>query len=75
MTGTTPSLTGLSPALAEAFRRHGYTVPGIEDALGSDAVDALGRSDAAFVRRSARGAGATGALLRLFVLGDALPRS
>ena len=75
MTGTTPSLTGLSPALAKAFRRHGYTVPGIEDALGSDAVDALGRSDAAFVRRSARGAGATGALLRLFVLGDALPRS
>ena len=75
MTGTAPSLTGLSPALAEAFRRHGYTVAGIEDALGPAAVEALGRSDAAYVRRSARDAGAVGALLRLFVLGDALPRS
>ena len=74
MTSTAPSLAGLAPALAEAFHRHGYTVPGLEESLGQEALAALGRSDAAFVRRQARDAGAPGALIRLFVLGDTLPR-
>lgn len=73
MTTSAPSLAGLAPALAEAFRRHHYTVPGLEEVLGDEAVAALARSDAAVVRRRARTAGATGELLRLFVLGDALP--
>lgn len=75
MTSTSPSLAGLAPALAEAFRRHDFTVPGLERALGPEAVSALARSDAAVVRRHARGAGAAGTLIRLFVLGDALPGS
>ena len=74
MTTSAPSLAGLAPALAEAFRRHDYTVPGLELALGTEAVSALARSDAAVTRRHARGAGPAGALVRLFVLGDALPR-
>ena len=74
MTSSAPSLAGLAPALAEAFRRHDYTVPGLEQCLGAEAVSALDRSDAAVVRRHARAAGPAGALVRLFVLGDALPR-
>ena len=68
-----PSLADLAPALAAAFREHDYTVPGLERALGPAAVAALGRSDAAGVRRHARGAGPVGLLVRLFVLGDAVP--
>lgn len=74
MTGSSTSLATLAPDLAAAFRRHDYTVEGLERALGEEAVSALARSDAAVVRRHARDAGAPGALLRLFVLGDALPR-
>lgn len=74
MTSSAPSLAGLAPALAEAFRRHEYTVSGLEHSLGAQAVSALERSDAAVVRRHARGAGPAGTLVRLFVLGDALPR-
>ncbi|MFD2393820.1 hypothetical protein ACFSSF_08355 [Dietzia aerolata] len=73
MTGSSTSLATLASDLAAAFRRHDYTVEGLERALGEEAVSALARSDAAVVRRHARGAGAPGALLRLFVLGDALP--
>ncbi|MFN3338747.1 MAG: methyltransferase [Dietzia sp.] len=75
MTLTVPTLTRLAPALAEAFRGCHFTVPGLEDALGPEAVSALARSDAASVRRRARSAGPTGTLVRLFVLGDALPES
>lgn len=75
MTRTTPTLADLAPALATAFREHDYTVDGLEQALGPEAVSALARSDAATVRRRARDAGAVGALVRLFVLGDPLPRS
>ena len=75
MTSPTPTLADLAPALAEAFRQHDYTVEGLERALGSEAVSSLGRSDAAVVRRRALGAGAVGSLVRLFVLGDPLPRS
>lgn len=73
MTDPAPSLAGLAPALARAFRRHEYTVAGLERSLGPQAVAALDRSDAAVVRRHAREAGPAGALVRLFVLGDALP--
>ena len=75
VTRSIDSLAVLSPFLAAAFREHGYTVPGLERALGQEAVSALARSDAAVVRRYARDSGAAGALVRLFVLGDALPRS
>ena len=74
MTRSPPSLAGLAPALAESLRRHEYTVSGLEQSLGAEAVSALDRSDAAVVRRHARGAGPAGALVRLFVLGDALSR-
>ena len=72
-TRPTSALTDLGPALAEAFRRHSYTVDGLERALGHDAVAALGRSDAATVRRRVRSAGAVGVLVRLFILGDPVP--
>ena len=74
MTSSAPSLADLAPALAEAFRRHKYTVSGLEQSLGAQAVAALDRSDAAVVRRHSRGAGPAGALVRMFVLGDPLPR-
>lgn len=68
-----PSLAELAPTLAEAFREHGYTVSGLEESLGPEAVSALARSDAASVRRHARTAGKAGVLVRLFILGDAVP--
>lgn len=75
MTSPTPTLADIAPALATALTRHDYTVPGLEQTLGEAGVSALARSDAAVARRHAREAGPAGALLRLFVLGDALPRS
>ena len=75
MTSPTPTLADLAPALADAFRRHDYTVEGLERRLGPEAVAALGRSDAATVRRYACSAGPAGLLVRLFVLGDPLPTS
>lgn len=72
MTPSVPTLARLAPALAETFREHCYTVPGLEEVLGPEAVSALARSDAASVRRRARSAGPTGLLVRLFILGDAL---
>lgn len=75
MSSPNPTLAELAPALAEAFRRHDYTVEGLERELGPEAVSALDRSDAATVRRNARDARGVGTLVRLFVLGDPLPRS
>lgn len=72
MTPTVPTLARLAPSLADAFRDLGYTVAGLEDSLGPQAVSALARSDAAFVRRRARSAGPAGLLVRLFILGDPL---
>lgn len=69
-TPTSPSLADLAPGLAEAFRRHRFTVGGLEESLGPEGVAALGRSDAAAVRRRARDAGPLGSLVRLFILGD-----
>ncbi|EYT61813.1 SAM-dependent methlyltransferase [Dietzia sp. UCD-THP] len=75
MTPAVPTLTRLAPLLAEAFREHHFTVPGLENALGPAAIAALARSDSASVRRHARTAGPTGTLVRLFVLNDAVPES
>ena len=75
MTRPSPTLAGLAPTLAGAFRAHGYTVEGLEEALGPEAMSALARSDAPSVRRHARSAGRAGFLLRLFVLADALPEA
>ena len=75
MTLSPPTLADLAPALAVAFRRHGYSVSGLERALGAEGVAALARSDAATARRHCRGAGTAGMLLRLFVLGDPVPRA
>lgn len=75
MNPSNPSLADLAPALAAGFRRHDYTVPGLEAALGPDGVSALGRSDAATVRRHCRDGGTSGLLLRLFVLGDPVGRA
>ena len=73
MTRPSPTLAELAPSLAQEFRRHGYTVAGLEQALGVEAVSALGRSDTATARRHARTAGPAGLLVRFFVLGDAVP--
>lgn len=73
MTRPSPTLADLAPALADAFREHDYSVPGLETALGPDIVSALDRSDAPSVRRHARGVGHVGTLVRLFILGDTLP--
>ena len=67
---TTDPLVALCPSLRAAFLRHDYTLDALTGSLGPAGVSALGRSDAASVRRLARGMGATGVLLRLFVLGD-----
>ena len=75
MTSPTPTLADLAPALAAAFRRHEYTVEGLEQRLGLEAVEALGRSDPGTVRRHARRAGVVGTLVRLFILGDPVPTS
>lgn len=74
-TDPSPALVALCPALRACLERHDYTVDGLADALGPAAVSALDRSDAAGVRRTARGAGPLGALVRLFVLGDELPEN
>ena len=68
-------LVALCPALRSAFLEVGYTVDGLEAALGQAGLAALDRSDAPALRRAAREAGAVGSLLRLFVLGDPLPRT
>ncbi|WP_291080028.1 class I SAM-dependent methyltransferase [Dietzia sp. UBA5065] len=75
MTRPSPTLAELAPMLAEAFRAHGYTVDGLAESLGAEAISALARSDAPSVRRHARAAGPAGLLVRLFVLGDALPEA
>lgn len=75
MTPSCPTLADLAPALAVAFRRHDYSVSGLELTLGPEGVSALARSDASTVRRHCRGAGTAGMLLRLFVLGDSVSRA
>ncbi|MGW4324755.1 DUF7782 domain-containing protein [Nocardia sp. NPDC004573] len=72
-TTTTGSLlTALCPDLRTALTRVGYDADTLLAALG-DAHAALGRSEPVPVRRAARAAGELGTLIRLLLLGDALP--
>ncbi|MFI9510352.1 methyltransferase [Nocardia sp. NPDC052566] len=72
-TTTGSLLTALCPDLRTALRRVGYDADSLIEALGADVHAALGRSEPVPVRRAARGAGQLGTLIRLLLLGDALP--
>ncbi|MCP2298050.1 Methyltransferase small domain-containing protein [Nocardia amikacinitolerans] len=72
-TTTGSLLTALCPELRTALTRVGYDADTLLSALGPDAHAALGRSEPVPVRRSARAAGELGTLIRLLLLGDALP--
>lgn len=66
----TPELCG---GLREAFNRAGYHVDGVPELLGDAAHAALGRDEPTPARLASRDGGALGALIRLFLLGDAEP--
>ncbi|MCP2279194.1 DUF7782 domain-containing protein [Nocardia amikacinitolerans] len=72
-TTTGSLLTALCPELWTALTRVGYDADTLLSALGPDAHAALGRSEPVPVRRAARAAGELGTLIRLLLLGDALP--
>lgn len=74
-TTTGSLLTALCPALRTALIRVGYDADTLLEALGHDAHAALGRSEPVPVRRAARTAGELGTLIRLLLLGDALPEA
>jgi methylase of polypeptide subunit release factors len=61
--------------LRVALVREGFTVDGVAALLGAGARAALDRGETTPARRAVRGAGAAGTLVRLFLLGDALPRA
>ncbi|GLZ34120.1 SAM-dependent methyltransferase [Lentzea sp. NBRC 105346] len=65
----------LCARLREAFLTVGYTADGVVDALGPQAHAALGRNEPEAARRASRDAGDLGALIRLFLLGDAEPEA
>ncbi|WP_083889497.1 DUF7782 domain-containing protein [Nocardia pneumoniae] len=71
-TTTGSLLTALCPDLRTALTRVGYDADTLLEVLG-DARAALGRSEPVPVRRAAREAGELGTLIRLLLLGDALP--
>ncbi|WP_454196899.1 DUF7782 domain-containing protein [Nocardia sp. Marseille-Q1738] len=71
-TSTGSLLTALCPDLRTALTRVGYDADTLLEVLG-DAHAALGRSEPVPVRRAAREAGELGTLIRLLLLGDALP--
>lgn len=71
-TTTGSLLTALCPDLRTALTRVGYDADTLLEVLG-DAHAALGRSEPVPVRRAAREAGDLGTLIRLLLLGDALP--
>jgi methylase of polypeptide subunit release factors len=54
--------------------RESFTVDGVSALLGPAVRAALDRGETTPARRAVRDAGAAGALVRLFLLGDALPR-
>jgi len=70
---TASLLTALAPALRTALTRVRYDADTVLEAIGADAHTALGRSEPVPVRRAAREAGELGTLIRLLLLGDALP--
>lgn len=59
--------------LRAAFRTHGYHTDGVLEVLGAAANEALGRGEPEPARRACAGAGPRGTLIRLFLLGDAVP--
>ncbi|MGW4090557.1 DUF7782 domain-containing protein [Nocardia sp. NPDC004750] len=71
-TTTGSLLAALCPDLRTALTRVGYDADTLLEVLG-DAHAALGRSEPVPVRRAARAAGELGTLIRLLLLGDALP--
>ncbi|MEV0027618.1 methyltransferase [Nocardia sp. NPDC050793] len=72
-TTTGSLLTALCPELRTALTRVGYDADTLLSALGPDVHAALGRSEPVPVRRAARAAGELGTLIRLLLLGDAMP--
>ncbi|MGW0249502.1 DUF7782 domain-containing protein [Nocardia goodfellowii] len=72
-TRTESLLTALCPDLRAALSRVGYDADTLVEALGMDVHAALGRSEPVPVRRAARGLGELGTLVRLLLLGDAIP--
>lgn len=68
-------LVRLAPRLREAFEARGYDADTLLSGLGDEAHAALGRGEPVPVRRAARHAGELGALIRLLLVGDALPRA
>lgn len=72
-TTTGSLLTALCPDLRSALVRVGYDADTLLEALGPEVHAALGRSEPVPVRRAARDAGELGTLIRLLLLGDALP--
>ncbi|MBF6212728.1 methyltransferase [Nocardia puris] len=72
-TTTGSLLTALCPDLRATLTRIGYDADTLLTALGEDVHAALGRSEPVPVRRAARALGELGTLIRLLLLGDALP--
>ncbi|HZZ48163.1 MAG TPA: methyltransferase [Pseudonocardia sp.] len=63
----------LCAGLRTAFLRTGYHVDGVPELLGGAAHAALGRDEPVPARIAASAGGPLGALIRLFLLGDAVP--
>ncbi|GLZ45251.1 SAM-dependent methyltransferase [Actinomycetospora sp. NBRC 106375] len=61
--------------LRTALLRGGFTVDGVSALLGSTARAALDRGETTPARRAVRDAGDAGTFVRLFLLGDTLPRA
>ncbi|MCM6774289.1 methyltransferase [Nocardia sp. CDC159] len=74
-TTTVSELAALAPDLRAALTRVRYDADSLLEALGDDAHAALGRSEPVPVRRAVRAAGELGTLVRLLLLGDAVPES
>ncbi|MFE6858465.1 methyltransferase [Nocardia sp. NPDC057668] len=70
---TSSPLADLAPDLRTAFVRVGYDAITLFEALGPATHAALSRQEPVPVRRAARGLGELGTLIRLLLLGDALP--
>ncbi|WP_067566739.1 DUF7782 domain-containing protein [Nocardia acidivorans] len=66
-------LADLAPDLRTALQRVRYDSDSLLEALGDEAHAALWRSEPVPVRRAARDAGELGTLIRLLLLGDAMP--
>ncbi|WP_026421565.1 DUF7059 domain-containing protein [Actinokineospora inagensis] len=61
--------------LADALRVVGYDADGVVAALGNQAHAALGRGEPEPARRSTAGGGPLATLIRMFLVGDAVPRA